>query len=206
MAQVQDPLSFPKLWPFSALKDVSQSLGESWAEWAPWISNGKHLLHSRTESTPCLSLLVTCFPELKMPFPSSHDFRNSFHTSVPACLTRNGVTSCHHLLVLLDHTHKPDARPMCFFLAYQDALSSQTELTIWKAFCPCPFSGSVSDSSTLFSDYHNRKWQGLFPCSPGHSRSKSWHRMHTELRQVHLPGDRYQTHQTHRKSLPVYLY
>lgn len=188
MAQVQDPPSFPKLWPLSALKDVSKSLGESWAERDPWISNGKHLLHPRIDSTPCLPSLVTYFPELKIYLPSSCDFRNSFHTSVPACLAQNGVTSCHYLLVLLEHKQ---TRPKALaFLAWPIRMCCLLRLIRqYERLCPCPFSGSVSDSSTLFPDYHNGKWQRLFPSSPGYSRSRNWHRMHIE--QVHPPGDSY---------------
>lgn len=99
----------PTLWPLSGLKDIQQTLGlwKSWAE-APFtpshtytVSDRKPPLHASTGSTPRALPLVTCFPEMNMSFPSSHDFRDSFYTSVSAWLTPNVVTSCHYLLVVL---------------------------------------------------------------------------------------------------------
>lgn len=94
--------------------------------------------------------------------------------------------------------YKPDPRPMSFFLAYL--------LTLYwwhKRIFPCSFSSPDSDSSSLFPGYPNGKWQGAFPSSK--IIAEAWaDREYTWTLDMSIL--RCQAHQTHRISLPLYLF
>jgi hypothetical protein len=63
---------------------------------------------------------LTCHPGFQKwrCFCLTPDIRDSFQSSMLACLAPNAVTSCHFILVLLKNKWKPDLEPKGSLLAY----------------------------------------------------------------------------------------
>lgn len=107
--------------------------------WKKVKSQIDDLLHLKSDSTLHVLSLVILFSRNEDVFLLLPWLQGFLSQSVSASFTQNGVTFCHYLLVLLKNKHKLDPRSVSFLLGYQDVLSSQTELTIWKALPLCIF-------------------------------------------------------------------